>query len=222
MTEYQLVRSKRKTLAIHITPDATVEVRAPLTLSKSRIDAFVEQKQDWIIKNLEHSKKILKTKKEFSFDETTKLWFMGKQYSLRDSADVRFDGEYFYAPYDCFDSSKKSVIKLYRNLAERVIKERVAYYSKFMNVKPTAIKINGAMKRWGSCSGQNSLNFSWALIMSDMSAIDYVVVHELAHIKQHNHSKQFWSIVASVLPDYKLREKKLRALQKELVKQNWK
>lgn len=220
MIDYQLIRSRRKTLAIHITKNATVEARAPLKLSKSRIDAFVEQKHDWIIKNLEQSKKNLDIRNDFEFNETTKLWYLGKQYPLLDSQNVRFDGEYFYAPFHCFEKSKKAIIKLYRELAKCVITGRVDFYSEVMNVKPTVVKISSAMKRWGSCSGKNNLNFSWILIMADMDAIDYVVVHELAHIKQHNHSNQFWSIVESVLPDYRLREKKLRELQKEIVKQN--
>ena len=90
-----------------------------------------------------------------------------------------------------------------------------------MNVTPIAVKVNSAKTRWGSCSGRNSINFSWRLIMADDDVIDYVIVHELAHIKEHNHSDRFWAVVASVLPDYKMRQAKLKILQKKLASEDW-
>ncbi|MCL2068918.1 MAG: M48 family metallopeptidase, partial [Oscillospiraceae bacterium] len=77
--------------------------------------------------------------------------------------------------------------------AKAYIPARVTHFSKLMNVTPIAVKINGAKTRWGSCSGKKSLNFSWRLIMADDDVIDYVVVHELAHITQMNHSVRFWA-----------------------------
>ena len=76
-----------------------------------------------------------------------------------------------------------------------------------MDVKPTSVKINSAKKRYGSCSGKNSLNFSLYLMDKDERFIDYVVVHELAHIKHHNHSKDFYNFIAEFMPDYKERMK---------------
>jgi len=99
--------------------------------------------------------------------------------------------------------------------------ERVAHYKEIMGVSPAAVKINGAKTRWGSCSAKKSLNFSWRLIMADDAAIDYVVVHELAHMFEMNHSERFWAIVAGVLPDYKERRKRLKELQRRLNAENW-
>lgn len=86
---------------------------------------------------------------------------------------------------------------------------------------PSAVKVGSANTRWGSCSGKNSLNFTWKLILASEAAVDYVVVHELCHILQHNHSARFWQEVGRVLPDYKEREKLLRQLQKRLVTEDW-
>jgi len=97
----------------------------------------------------------------------------------------------------------------------------VEHYAGLMSASPTAVKINGAKTRWGSCSAKKSLNFSWRLVMADDSVIDYVVVHELAHITEMNHSARFWAIVAGVLPDYKERQKQLKALQKRLNAEDW-
>jgi hypothetical protein len=79
-----------------------------------------------------------------------------------------------------------------------------------MNVSPARITITGAMTRWGSCSGRGSVNFSWRLMLCDDDVIDYVVVHELAHLREMNHGPHFWAIVEQVLPDYKRRKEKLR------------
>ncbi len=103
-----------------------------------------------------------------------------------------------YTDYDISQLRKK---------AKEIIPQKVEYYSKIMGVEPTSVKINSAKKRYGSCSGKNSLNFSLYLMDKDERFIDYVVVHELAHIKHHNHSKDFYNFIAAFMPDYKERMK---------------
>lgn len=97
-----------------------------------------------------------------------------------------------------------------RALAEAELPRRVEYFAAKMGVQPTSMKITSAKTRFGSCSGTNSICFSWRLMQYPAEAIDYVVVHELAHIKVKNHSPAFYAVVASVLPDYKQREKLLK------------
>jgi predicted metal-dependent hydrolase len=96
------------------------------------------------------------------------------------------------------------------NQAMTSIPARVAYYSSLMALKPTGITITGAEKRFGSCSPKNRLCFSWRLMRYPEAAIDYVVVHELAHIRQKNHSKAFYAVIEAVMPDYKERKKLLK------------
>lgn len=98
-------------------------------------------------------------------------------------------------------------IESLRKKAKEIIPQKVAFYSKIMGVEPSSVKINSAKKRYGSCSGKNSLNFSLYLMDKDERFIDYVVVHELAHIKHHNHSKDFYSFISEFMPDYKERMK---------------
>lgn len=98
-------------------------------------------------------------------------------------------------------------IKMLREKAKTVLPEKVKYYSSVMDVYPKSIKINSAKKRYGSCSGENNINFSLFLMDKDERFIDYVVVHELAHIKHHNHSKAFYGFIESFMPDYKERKK---------------
>ena len=98
-------------------------------------------------------------------------------------------------------------IKILRKKAKQIIPQKVAYFSSIMGVIPTGVKINSARKRYGSCSSKNSLNFSLFLMDKDEKFIDYVVVHELAHIVHHNHGKAFYSLIEKYMPDYKERMK---------------
>jgi len=112
-------------------------------------------------------------------------------------------------------------IRIYKRLAKSYIPKRVAFYSAKMGVQPASIKINSAMKRWGSCSSRKTLNFPWRLIMAEKDIVDYVVVHELAHLIEMNHSARFWAVVENILPDYRERQIKLTDLQNRLRIENW-
>lgn len=110
-----------------------------------------------------------------------------------------------------YAGTPEQIEALYR-AAREYLPQRVMHYARLMDVMPTGIRITGAEKRFGSCSGKNSLCFSYRLMMYPKDAIDYVVVHELAHIRYHDHSAAFYGFVASILPDYKRREALLRDL----------
>ena len=97
-----------------------------------------------------------------------------------------------------------------RNKAKMIIPERVAYYAEIMGVKPESVKITSAEKRFGSCSDKGRLCFSYNLMLYPEKAVDYVVVHELAHLTELNHSPAFWRLVEKYMPDYKERRAMLR------------
>lgn len=94
--------------------------------------------------------------------------------------------------------------------AKKYLPVRVAYYSAIMGVEPVGITLTGAKKRFGSCSGKNRISFSWRIMAYPKELIDYVIVHELAHIKHHNHSSEFYSVIAEVMPDHRERREKLK------------
>lgn len=100
--------------------------------------------------------------------------------------------------------------RAYRERARRVLKERTAYFAGIMGVTYQAVRLSSAKTRWGSCSGAGSLNFHWKLILMPPEVLDYVVVHELAHRMEMNHSKRFWEQVERVLPDYRERRRWLK------------
>ena len=171
METYELIRSKRKTLALEITPDCRILVRAPLRIAQSRIDAFVESHSAWIAKHLEQQ----------------------RQRAVS-------------AP----PPPSAPEIKALKTEARAILPEKVAYWSRRMNVTPTGLKITTAQKRYGSCSGKNALCFSCFLMRYPEEAIDLVVVHELCHIKEKNHGPRFYALLEQYLPDYKERKKLLK------------
>ena len=223
MINYILIRSKRKTMALYVRK-GVVEVRAPLRIAKREIDNFVLSKEDWINERLTQSFERINKRKNFALQYGDMLTYRGYQYPIaaKDGDRIGFDNEKFYFPAGLTSEEiKHSCIEIYKHLAKRTIEARVISFAEKMSVEPANIKINSAKTRWGSCSAKKSLNFSWRLIMADDEVIDYVVVHELAHIIELNHSARFWAIVENVLPDYRKRRAKLRKLQEKFSVEDW-
>ncbi len=224
MTPYRIRRSRRKTIAIHILPDGQVEVRAPLKTPKVSLDRFVMEKAEWIETASTEARKRHEKRRAFILKDGCPLLYMGEKLPLVccEIEKPLFDEECFYVPERFTEGKiKEAVVKLYRSEAKRVLNEKVHYFAEQMHARPTNVKINNAHTRWGSCSGKNSLNFSWKLIMAPERAIDYVVIHELAHTFEHNHSASFWNIVAAFMPDYKIQQSNLKELGILLSTQDW-
>ena len=220
---YTLTRSKRKTAVIYVR-GGILEVRAPLRMPRRDIDNFIRSREKWIIDTLAKSRERAEKRGTFTLNYGDMIFYRGKQYPIVVSSDNRagFDGERFYIQPDLTpEQIKAGCIQIYRMLAKRDLTEKVLEYAKRMSAAPVAIKINGAKTRWGSCSSKKSLNFSWRLIMAEDDVIDYVAVHELAHITEMNHSTRFWTIVEGVLPDYRERKIKLKGLQRRLSGEDW-
>jgi len=98
----------------------------------------------------------------------------------------------------------------YRKQARNVLTERVEFFARKHGFKIGKIRVSSARTRWGSCSSKDTLSFTWRLVMAPLEVIDYVVVHELCHLKEMNHSKAFWTRVERILPDYKVHRKWLK------------
>lgn len=220
---YTLTRNKRKTAAIYIRNDG-VEVRAPLKMPKREIDKFVASKEKWITDNLAKLHEQMKKKEVFALNYGSTVMLRGKEYILTAKNGTRagFDGDCFYLPPNLESEQIKSVcVQIYHRIAKAHLTNRLSVYAERMGVTPSAVKINGAKTRWGSCSAKKNINFSWRLIMADDEVIDYVIVHELAHLTEMNHSARFWAVVENVLPDYRERKSQLGDLQKRLATENW-
>ena len=162
---YRIVRSRRRTVALEVTRQGEVLVRAPLRMPQEDIGRFVAAHAGWLEKARARVAARQAAHPPLTEEETADL----------------------------------------RRRAGEVLPRRTAYYAARMGVEPASVKITAARTRFGSCSGKNSICFSLYLMQYPEEAIDYVVVHELAHIRHHDHSPAFYAEVARVLPDYRER-----------------
>ena len=223
MVEYELIRTKRKTVAIYIR-DGRVEVRAPLRTPGKDIDRFVESKEKWIKEKLAITNERAEKRGSFALEYGSFIAYRGKQYIIeaKEGGAAGFDGNRFYLPPDMAPERIKAVcVRIYRLLAKRFLPDRTYEIARTMAAAPASVRITDARTRWGSCSAKKSINYSWRLIMADDDIIDYIIVHELAHLTELNHSERFWAIVGEVLPDYPERQARLKELQHKLANEDW-
>ena len=220
---YTLTRSKRRTVALYVR-NGGVEVRAPLKMSRRDIDRFVASKEKWITERLAKSQKQSEHREKFALNYGDTIALRGARRAIteRDGTLAGYDGAVFYFPPNLTPEKIKTVcVQIYRRLAKIHFTQRVLHYAEQIGIRPAAVKVNPAKTRWGSCSAGKNINFSWRLIMVEDSVIDYVVVHELAHLMEMNHSEKFWAIVESVLPDFRQRQARLKEFQRSLNSENW-
>lgn len=211
-------------MAIYITQEATVQVRAPMQIPQKEIERFIHEKEPWIIHHLARRQAVVREQEQFQLTYGSQLYYRGREYPLvaRAGRNYGFDIEGFYMPYGLDEAQiKVKMVEIYRSLAKEDLKRRVEHYAVNMGVSPKEVKVNQAKSRWGSCSSRGNLNFSWKIIMAEDRVIDYVVVHELSHLKEMNHSSKFWAVVKEIMPDYHEQKQKLKILQSILQKQQW-
>ena len=223
MFEYKLTRASRISIALYIR-DGFFEVRAPFYYSKKDIDEFVRSKEKWMAEKLAESKKRIVARESFSLTYGSEITYRGNLYTIAEIQGGKsgFHGTFFYIqPGLSPEQIKRYCINFYKTRAETYLRKRACDYIERMAVLPADIKINNARARWGSCSAKKSVNFAWRLIMADDDAIDYIIVHELAHLIEYSHSARFWAVVESYIPDYKERQARLRALEHKLGTEDW-
>lgn len=208
----KIIRSKRRTIALVVTHDATLVIRSPLKTPLDYLKNLVNRKRDWIQTKMREmqSKPRLKAK-EFVNGES--FLCLGESYKLKIVDDIVGDVELrdnLLLSREKASCARDVVIKWYRSEAQKKIKERCEWYSSLTGYKPLSIKISNAQKRWGSSGHRGTVNFNWRLIMAPVEIIDYIVVHELVHLEQRDHSVLFWDKVRSIMPDFKIRQKWLK------------
>ncbi len=209
----RIIRTNRKTIAIRVLDDGTVEVRAPKNASDAVIQKMLAEKESWIKKKLEEVQYRDPPFKEKEFMNGEGFLYLGRNYRLKivESQDVplKLQG-YFYLSKQYLQNARAVFVEWYKSKAYEKIEERAKFYSNMMGLKYNKINITDARRRWGSCSPSGNINFSWRLIMAPINVVDYVVVHELVHLRVKNHTKKFWNAVRVVLPDYEERAEWLR------------
>ena len=199
--DYQLIRSKRKTLSLQINNNAELIVRAPNRLSVKKIEQFMHEKSYWISKK-SRSIRARKTQAP-SYKEGEKFLYLGVEYPLNinitQSEGLNFDGQRF----SLNQCGKEVFLAWYKSAFKKIALPRLEYYAKNHQLKYQQVRLKNQKTLWGSCSGVNNINLNYLLIGAPIFVIDYVLVHELCHTVHKNHSKSFWKLVETILPNYK-------------------
>lgn len=208
----KLVRAKRRTIALIIERDGSLTIRAPKRATLQDIHGFIAEKTDWIIRSRAKLKAIVPhPKKEYVDGE--RFLFLGTEYELRLVSSQRpvlkFDSG-FTLSASARERGERMFMQWYKMQALTVFSERVNHYAALHGFEPKQVKVNSAKTRWGSCTSTGTINFTWRLVMAPLDVIDYVVLHELAHLKVKNHSPRFWKLVEKICPDFKRQRKWLR------------
>lgn len=223
--EYTLRRSRRrrKTVEIAVDPVDGVLVAAPAFATDAEVENIVRRRALWIVRRLaEVDSDGAIPRREWVTGET--LLYLGRQYRLRlvDSdgsvdAPVRLSGRWLEVHASDgrgMASEKQEIIRAvegwYRQRAVKKLKERVDVYAPRLGVRPKEILVRSQAKRWASCSPDGTLRFNWRIIMAPLSVLDYVVVHELCHLRYANHDRRYWQCVAAAMPDYSARREVLK------------
>jgi hypothetical protein len=209
---HQIIRSKRKTLALIVKPDGSLVVRVPLRTSERTIQEFIEKNTGWAEKKRAEALATLPpAPRQYASGEL--FMYLGNVYPLeivKAQREPLLLQESFKLAQSAQNNARHAFECWYREQAKRIVQDRVDFYACRYDFRYKKIGITAARTRWGSCSSDGALNFSWRLILAPIEAVDYVVVHELVHTSIHDHSKRFWKKVAEILPDYQERRKWLR------------
>ena len=197
-----IIRSNRRSLSVSVDAFGRLVVRAPQKYPEAKIITFLNEKEDWILK-----KKREKAETGMRLPPETlegySFMLLGKDCRIRliKTGKVVFDPQtnIVYVPAK---NAKAKLVNWLKANAKRLFTEVTAEKAKLMKTKFKSVRISSARTRWGSCSFDNSIRYSFRLIYAPKEVIEYIVVHELAHTKQKNHSKDFWDLVEKYLPDY--------------------
>ncbi|MHB9095146.1 MAG: M48 family metallopeptidase [Eubacteriales bacterium] len=214
--------SRARHIRITVGPGGVV-VSAPGFLNQREVISFVEKKGEWILRKFSVLQQVLSANPDRALVDGEELLFQGDSFTLQVS---EYQGKntkvalrngcfvvhinYAVPVQERREEIRRKLEDLYKRLAREAVTERLDYFGPQLGLKYNAVRIKEQKTRWGSCSGKGNLNFNWKVVMAPSDIIDYVVVHELCHLAHMNHSREFWHLVESQLPDYRERKQWLK------------
>jgi len=211
----RIIRSRRRTVGLEINEKGELVVRAPLYLPESEIKAVIRSHQKWIEKKLAEMEQRRQKIKPKSFMTGEKFLYLGQEFPLilspKPKPSLAFTGQAFILSAGYQKGGKELFQKFYRRMARLYLSRRMEQLAQMNGFGFKKFRLSPARTRWGSCSARGTISLSWRLIMAPPEIIDYVIIHELAHTKEKNHSRAFWQLVAQYVPDYKEKRRWLRA-----------
>ena len=207
-----IIRSNRKSLSLMVSKNGELIVRAPKKLSMEYIYTFIKQKEKWII----NKQKVIQNSNVNNLEiiNGNEYLLCGERYTkveIDRLKNVELSGSNIFLPAN-IDSFKRDmlIIKWYTNVTKEIVTSRIKYFSELMQVNYSRVKIDNSRAKWGSCSSTAEIKFNLRLSMLPYKVIDYVVIHELCHLLEFNHSKSFYKIIESIMPDYKIHRARLK------------
>ncbi len=207
-----IVRTNRRSLSLNINASGELIVKAPKRMDIEDILNFIKQKEEWITSKQKMIKaSLLKNEKILNGDI---YLFCGKEYKciyVDKQKEVEVDGENFTIPRK--DSVEKEIYlikKWYLSSTKQILQLRVNYFANLMQINYDGLGIDNSKIKWGSCSKSGIIKFNLRLSMLPHKIIDYIIIHELSHLLEFNHSKNFYQIIGSVMPDWQIQRNKLK------------
>jgi predicted metal-dependent hydrolase len=202
-----IIKSSRKTIALQIDPIGTLLVKAPFRTSDKKIEDFIRDHTEWIEKKLwELSRQSQNNRKENEY------LFLGKIVTLQlgNYTSISVQDDKLLFPVGLLFRTEKELTKWYIHQAKEIITEQVEKCAQEMAADFKEITFSDTRSQWGRCTSDNRLQFSWRLVMAPLLVLNYVVVHELVHTKEKNHSQMFWMKVRNFNPSCKMQIKWLK------------
>ena len=205
----EVIRTERRKTADIRVEDGAVSVVVPIDLPVERIDSLLKDKRKWIKEKIVlHRQAQPVSEKQFVSGEA--FSYLGRNYRLKVEKGVfqpvrLLQGRLVVTVPQGKDQPhviRNALIRWYKRQAEQKLREKVDRYAPVVGVEPTGVGIKSFKSRWGSCTAKGRLEFNWRVMMAPASVVEYVVIHELCHLKHHDHSADFWSAVSRVLPNY--------------------
>ena len=210
-----IVNPKLKHIYLSFNDEGELIIKSP-KVSTKQIEQLLLKKSSWII----NSRKKFESKKgkNINFAQGSELYFLGESHLLKLIAyekkrtKLEFDGDIFILYYHVYDESvfQRHIDTFYKKESKQYIPELVENWAGIMDLHPARIRFRKTKRQWGSCSGKNDLSFNTMMMKLPLDVIQYIIVHELAHIKHKHHQKDFWTFVEKYLPDYKTQVNELK------------
>ncbi|MEI8363490.1 MAG: SprT family zinc-dependent metalloprotease [Betaproteobacteria bacterium] len=218
---YQLERRQRRTVGLKISATGLI-IHAPKRISQAHLESILVLKADWIRKKL--AARSAYEIPALQWQDSEQLFLLGNQITLALAFDSRSRTvDYAFGllqlampNHDDAAAVERKVIQWYKKQAMIDFARRLEIFSSKLGVNFTSLTLSNAKSRWGSCNSRQEIRLNWRLLQAPPHIINYVICHELAHLIEMNHSAKFWSVVASIYPDYKLAEKELKAWSPKL------
>jgi len=193
-----------------------LKVVKPVKVKLDRVEELLKSKSNWIYKHYTDFESMKREEYNRKWESGERVLYRGKKYNIRvfthknKNTTVNFNGKRFeiFVDESAEEGNRNALIegafkKWYVRVAHESIKERLDYFSKVIGISYNTMRIKEQKTCWGSCSKKGNLNFNWKLIMSPQWVIDYVIIHEICHLRYLNHSKEYWSMVGLYMPEYK-------------------